>query len=111
MSWKPRYSLITPPILAAGLYLASALSAGAQTSSLLSNPAASKANTAGTFDPSKSDPTKYDPWASTRPAETTDDVAEAEDAPVDTSHDDGMKDVDVDKLDWSQLNVDGATLT
>jgi hypothetical protein len=106
MSWKPRYSRAIPPILTAGLYLASALSAGAQTTSLLSNPAASKASAAGT-----SDSSKYDPWASTRPAETTDDVAEATDAPVDTSHDNDMKDVDVDKLDWSQLNVDGSTLT
>jgi hypothetical protein len=105
MSWKPRHGLITPPILAAGLYLASALSAGAQTTSLLSNPMASKAAPAGTSSSSN------DPWANTRPVEATDDVAEATDAPVDTSHDDGMKDVDVDKLDWSQLNVDGATLT
>jgi hypothetical protein len=116
MNWKPRYGWATPPILAAGLYFALALSAGAQTTSLLSNPTTSKASVAGTSDPSKSDsskfdPSKFDPWASTRPAETTDDVAEATDAPVDTAHDDDMKNVDVDKLDWSQLNLDGSTLT
>jgi hypothetical protein len=113
---KPRYGLMTRPIVAAGLYFAVALPASAQTTSLLSNPVASKASVAGTSGaansgPSKYDPAKYDPWAGTRPAETTDDVAEATDAPIDTSHDDGMKDVDVDKLDWSQLNVDGSTLT
>lgn len=105
-----RYGWVKLPVLAAGLYLASALSAGAQTASLLSNPAAGKAGAAANNDGSKYDPSKFDPWASTRPAEPTDDVAETTATPVDTSHDDDLKDIDVDKLDWSQLGADAATL-
>lgn len=105
-----RYGWVKLPVLAAGLYLASAFSAGAQTASLLSNPAAGKAGAAANNDGSKYDPSKFDPWASTRPAEPTDDVAETTATPVDTSHDDDLKDIDVDKLDWSQLGADAATL-
>jgi hypothetical protein len=93
------------PVLAAGFCLASAVSAGAQTTSLLSNPAASKAGVAPA-----SDASKFDPWAGTRPAETTGDVAETTDAPIDTGHDDDMKNIDVDKLDWSQLGADASIL-
>ena len=110
-----RYGWARLPLLAAGFCLASGLSAGAQTASLLSNPAASKANAApdndaSDDDSSKYDPSKYDPWAGTRPAEPTDDVVEAAAAPDKTGHDDDMKDVDVDKLDWSQLGADAALL-
>jgi hypothetical protein len=110
-----RYGWAKLPLLAALCCLASTLSAGAQTASLLSHPVASKAAAAPnsgppTYDPSKYDPSKYDPWAGTRPAEPTDDVAEATAAPADARHDDDMKDIDVDKLDWSQLGADAATL-
>jgi hypothetical protein len=48
------------------------------------------------------------------PAGETADAAEEEAAPeindVDTKDVDIMKDIDVDKLDWSQLNVDASTL-
>jgi hypothetical protein len=106
-----RYGWATLPVLAAGLCLASPLTAGAQTASLLFNPAASKAAAAPSSDGSTYDPSKYDPWASTRPAEPADDVADTTATPADTSHDDDLKDIDVDKLDWSQLGADAATLT
>src|SRR5262249_19713586 len=117
-----RHGWATAPSLVAALYLTSAFPAEAQITSLLSNATASKASTTGTSapstsDPSKYDPSKYDPWASARPAEPADDAAEATDEPVDasheadTSHDEGVNDVDVDKLDWSQLNADASTLT
>lgn len=110
-----RYGRVKLPLLAAGFCLASAVSAGAQTASLLSSPAPGKADAApasdpSSYDPSKYDPSKYDPWAGTRPAEPTDDVAEAATTPVDAGHDDDMKNIDVDKLDWSQLGADAATL-
>ena len=102
-----RYGWTRLPVLAAGLCLASALSAGAQTApSPTSNLSTSTAAAAA----SASDASKYDPWAGTRPAETMDDIAEATGAPINTNHDDDMKDIDVDKVDWSQLNVDASTL-
>ena len=114
-----RYGWVKLPVLAACLCLASALPAGAQTASLL-NPAAGKAGTAPDDDsskyaPSKYDASKYDPWAGTRPAEPTDEVAETTTEPADASHDgaardDDMKGIDVDKLDWSQLGADAAIL-
>ncbi|HVX74790.1 MAG TPA: hypothetical protein VHB49_01600 [Bradyrhizobium sp.] len=113
-----RYSWARLSVLAAGFCLASVISAGAQSAksitSILSAGAASAPSAPSADDTSKSDPPgsvppRYDPWASTRPAETTDDVAATADAPAETSHDDA-KDIDADKLDWSELDVDASTL-
>jgi hypothetical protein len=101
-----RYGWVKLPVLAASFCLAPVVSAGAQTTSLLSYPAANKAVTAPANDASK-----YDPWANTRPVDPADDDTEtAAVAPADTNHDDGTKDVDADKLDWSQLGADASTL-
>ncbi len=70
------------PVLVTGFSAAWLLSAHAQTAA--TNPTANL---------------PPDPWADARVAETTG-------APVNTNDD--MKDIDVDRLDWSQLNVDAS---
>ena len=58
-------------------------------------PAAAQAPAAG--------PLVINPWPEDKPAEQADDVAEVNDP--DATKDDVMKDIDVNKLDWSQLEV------